>query len=309
MTADDDSGHLRSEFITPFIASLSAERGMAKNSLSSYSSDLTLIYRHLGPDTDFDKMTSDDVTDMMRDWASDQLKPSTIARRLSCLRHMASWLISEQIRTDNPCQHIDMPKTAESLPKSLSEAEVSRLISACDRLEPPEHLRMRAGLELIYAAGLRISELLSLTRADIRDDSRIVMVTGKGGRMRMLALTDVAIEAAGLWCGFLDDIGPVLHSDQLLADHRAEMSRQKFSVLLKELAGLAGLDERRVSPHILRHSFATHMLNRGADLRSVQTLLGHADIATTQIYTRTRPERLSGLLKDAHPLARGRKND
>ena len=167
---------------------------------------------------------------------------------------------------------------------------------------------MEAALELLYAGGLRISELLGLKIQDISPQKSALMITGKGGKERLVPITELALQRALDWLAFRDKDGPIPHTDQLLSGRDREMNRQSFSLLLKKIARIAGIDASRVSPHILRHSFATHMLNRGADLRTLQALLGHADIATTQIYTRTRPDRLKGLVVSAHPLAKNAEN-
>ena len=217
-------------------------------------------------------------------------------------------MVADGYRTDNPVQFLDSPKLPESLPKSLDEEEVLGLLAAARKLSPPDDLRMEAALELLYAGGLRISELLGLKIQDISPQKSALMITGKGGKERLVPITELALQRALDWLAFRDKDGPIPHTDQLLSGRDREMNRQSFSLLLKKIARIAGIDASRVSPHILRHSFATHMLNRGADLRTLQALLGHADIATTQIYTRTRPDRLKGLVASAHPLAKNAEN-
>ena len=287
--------------ITHFLSALAAERGVSENTLIGYKNDLMALGESMA--VSFAVMTADDIRRSVQKFHAEGLAARTVSRRLSAVRQFAGWMVSDQIRLDNPSLFLDNPKLPDPLPKSLNEADVSSLISACSKLEPPYDLLMQAGLELMYSAGLRISELLSLRLQDFVADKDMLLIRGKGGRERMVPLTSIAIATARRWRDARDADGPDAETDQLLAYRSQEMTRQKFSLLLKQIARHADIDERKVSAHVLRHSFATHLLNRGADLRSLQMLLGHADIATTQIYTRTRQDRLAGLVGDAHPLA------
>ena len=287
--------------ITHFLSALAAERGVSENTLIGYKNDLMALDDSMA--VSFAVMTADDIRRSVQKFHAEGLAARTVSRRLSAVRQFAGWMVSDQIRLDNPSLFFDNPKLPDPLPKSLNEADVSSLISACSKLEPPYDLLMQAGLELMYSAGLRISELLSLRLQDFVADKDMLLIRGKGGRERMVPLTSIAIATARRWRDARDADGPDAETDQLLAYRSQEMTRQKFSLLLKQIARHADIDERKVSAHVLRHSFATHLLNRGADLRSLQMLLGHADIATTQIYTRTRQDRLAGLVGDAHPLA------
>ena len=287
-----------------FIQAISATSGAARNTQTSYLNDLRDIDRIVQKrGTSLLHAQSADCRACMQDWHLRSYSPRTVARRLSAMRHFMRWLIADAYRQDDPTRALDNPKLPSSLPKSLSEADVSKLFAAVAELPPPENLRMLAALELLYSAGLRISELLSLESDVTLHDADRFILPGKGGAERMVPLTKQARDAAESWLKWRDADGPILHSKQLFADRQTTLTRQKFSLMLKNLAVRAGLNPERVSPHVLRHSFATHMLNRGADLRSLQTLLGHADIATTQIYTRSRSDRLSGLVSDSHPLA------
>lgn len=287
--------------ITHFLSALAAERGVSENTLIGYKNDLMALDDSMA--VSFVVMTADDIRRSVQKFHAEGLAARTVSRRLSAVRQFAGWMVSDQIRLDNPSLFLDNPKLPDPLPKSLNEADVSSLISACSKLEPPYDLLMQAGLELMYSAGLRISELLSLRLQDFVADKDMLLIRGKGGRERMVPLTSIAIATARRWRDARDADGPDAETDQLLAYRSQKMTRQKFSLLLKQIARHADIDERKVSAHVLRHSFATHLLNRGADLRSLQMLLGHADIATTQIYTRTRQDRLAGLVGDAHPLA------
>jgi integrase/recombinase XerD len=287
--------------ITHFLSALAAERGVSENTLFGYKNDLMALNNSMA--VSFVVMTADDIRQSVQKFHIEGLAARTVSRRLSAVRQFAGWMVSDHIRQDNPSLFLDNPKLPDPLPKSLNEADVSSLITACSKLEPPYDLLMQAGLELMYSAGLRISELLSLRLQDFTADKDMLLIRGKGGRERMVPLTAIAIATARRWRDARDADGPDAETDQLLGYRSQEMTRQKFSLLLKQVARHADLDERKVSAHVLRHSFATHLLNRGADLRSLQMLLGHADIATTQIYTRTRQDRLAGLVSDAHPLA------
>jgi integrase/recombinase XerD len=296
----------QARLINRFLQAQAAEKAAAANSLLAYETDLHLIARQI--DADFSDMDAHDLRRLIKGWEAEGLAPRTRARRLSTLRQFMSWMVADGYRTDNPVQFLDGPKLPESLPKSLDEEEVLRLLAAAQKLPPPDDLRMEAALELLYAGGLRISELLGLKIQDISPQKSALMITGKGGKERLVPITELALQRALDWLAFRDKDGPIPHTDQLLSGRDREMNRQSFSLLLKKIARIAGIDASRVSPHILRHSFATHMLNRGADLRTLQALLGHADIATTQIYTRTRPDRLKGLVASAHPLAKNAEN-
>ena len=287
--------------ITHFLSALAAERGVSENTLIGYKNDLMALDDSMA--VSFVVMTADDIRRSVQKFHAEGLAARTVSRRLSAVRQFVGWMVSDQIRLDNPSLFLDNPKLPDPLPKSLNEADVSSLISACSKLEPPYDLLMQAGLELMYSAGLRISELLSLRLQDFVADKDMLLIRGKGGRERMVPLTSIAIATARRWRDARDADGPDAKTEQLLAYRSQEMTRQKFSLLLKQIARHADIEEHKVSAHVLRHSFATHLLNRGADLRSLQMLLGHADIATTQIYTRTRQDRLAGLVGDAHPLA------
>lgn len=291
--------------ITEFLQAMAADRGLARNSLDAYRRDLTASFDGLAArGTGFETCSADDLRDLLGAWHADGLAARSVARRLSALRQLMGWLVEEGIRADNPCRWIDSPKQPSALPKSLSEREMAALIGAAREM-PCLALarRMTAMLELLYATGLRVSELVSLPVDQFRRDLATIIVTGKGGRERLVALGSPARAAIAAWLEERDAMAAHVTSSFLFPHGDTHLSRQQFAAALKGLAGMAGLDPARVSPHVVRHSFATHMLNRGADLRGLQTLLGHADISTTQIYTATRPERLAGLVAVAHPLA------
>jgi integrase/recombinase XerD len=238
------------------------------------------------------------------------MAPRTAARRLSAIRQFYRFLVGEGVRPDDPVTLIDSPRQGRSLPKLVSEAEVGGLLEAAGALPGADGLRMTALLELLYATGLRVSELVALPVASVMRDRRVLVVRGKGGKERMIPLHDAARRAVNAWLAARaaelrrrrkDGTSPWLFPSHGGSGH---LTRQRLGQLLKELAVAAGIDRRKVSPHVLRHAFATHLLNHGADLRSVQKMLGHADIATTQIYTHVADERLKALVRDHHPLAK-----
>ena len=291
--------------IADFLQTMSADRGLARNSLDAYRRDLESAAAQLAAQgSGLDRCDADDLRRVLAGWHAEGLAPRSVARRLSALRQMMAWQVEERLRVDNPCRWIDNPKQPRGLPKSLSEAEITCLIDAAQGMQPAaKALQMTAMLELLYATGLRVSELVALPADQFRRELATIIVRGKGGRERLVALGAPARLAVTRWLAHLDAVGVGATSAFLFPSGEHHMTRQQFASALKGVARAAGIDGQRVSPHILRHSFATHMLNRGADLRGLQTLLGHADISTTQIYTATRPDRLAGLVKQAHPLA------
>lgn len=294
--------------IDGFLQAMSAMRASSENTLLAYRRDLADCHRSLSKSgTDFAICTPDDVRALIVEWHHRGLSPRSVARRLSALRQLMAWTVDETIRPDNPTRWIDNPSLPAGLPKSLSEAEVAQLLAVASNLSPaPVALRALAMLEVLYATGLRVSELVGLKVSQFRRNPETILVIGKGGRERLVPLGEVARDVAAKWLEVREANTAFILSDRMFpSDDGTAMTRHEFARLLKKLAVDAGIDARRVSPHKLRHSFATHMLNRGADLRSLQSLLGHADISTTQIYTANRPERLAGLVAHAHPLASG----
>jgi integrase/recombinase XerD len=289
--------------VDAFLEMLAAERGAARNTLLAYAADLAdfagfAAARGTGPHEAGEAL--------LRDWLVAQsaagLSARTAARRLSAIRQFHRFLLREGIRADDPTQLLDSPKLPQALPKYLTEAEVDALLAATAMLKPTQAPLAAAALEILYATGLRVSELLALPRGALSADRQVLLIRGKGGRERVVPLSDAARNAAAALVAGHDDAKA---SRWLFPgrDARQAMTRQGFALLLKQVALAAGLDPARVSPHVLRHSFASHMLARGADLRSLQMLLGHADIATTQVYTHVLAERLQRLVATHHPLA------
>jgi len=291
-----------------FIEMLSAERGASRNTKAAYSADL----KHL--DTFLARRKQKPInadTDALRAYLKSLdyvgMTPSTVARRLSVIRQFFRFLLAERLREDDPASSLDSPKLGRSLPKVLSRVEVDKLIEAAQAKGGVDGGRMETLLEILYGSGLRVSELVALPVLAAERDPTMLLVRGKGDKERQIPLSDPArvaiakwlhIRAAGLEDG---ETSRYLFPSRGRTGH---LTRQRFAQLLKEMALAAGIDPARVSPHVLRHAFASHLLEAGADLRSVQLMLGHADIATTQIYTHVIPEKLRSLVEDHHPLGR-----
>jgi integrase/recombinase XerD len=240
------------------------------------------------------------------------MKASSQSRKLSALRRFYLFLFSEGIRQDNPCTAIDSPRQVRPLPKLLSPAEALALVEAARAQtdDSPEAKRLHCIVEMLYASGLRVTELVTLPLAAIRGPQRVLFVRGKGGRERMVPLGEPARQALQTYLQVRSAFLSQRHNrgpQYLFPSHGrgGHLTRRRCHQLMKLLAGRAGIDPERLSPHVMRHAFATHLVEGGADLRSVQTLLGHADIATTQIYTHVARERLRDVVESAHPLARG----
>lgn len=292
---------------------MSVERGAAVNTLSAYRRDLMDLASFLGQA----RLRAEDChEDHLRHYLagleSQGLSASTSARRLSSLRQFFAFLLGEGVRSDNPSETIDSPRRARPLPKILSEAEVGQLLgqarteafrSGQSAAARRRGLRMHCLLEILYATGLRVSELVGLPRSAAGGDGRFLIVTGKGGRERLVPLTSAAEQAMGLHAGELGPQGAAwLFPSRGAGGH---LTRQRFAQELKRIGRGAGIDAGKLSPHVLRHAFASHLLHNGADLRAVQQMLGHADISTTQIYTHVLEERLRQLVYEHHPLSSG----
>ncbi|MBS0560364.1 MAG: tyrosine recombinase [Proteobacteria bacterium] len=291
--------------VDAFLEMLAAERGAARNTLDAYAADLADFGAFA---TSRGAAASGADARALQDYLARLhalgLSARTAARRLSALRQFHRFLLREGVRDDDPTALLDAPRIRPALPKYLSEEEVDALLAAASRRAGKAGAVARAALEILYATGLRVSELLGLPRQALTGDAAMLLVRGKGGKERLVPLSDTARDAAAALIaaqGKAAKAGPWLFPGR---NARHAMTRQGFALLLKQVALDAGLDPARVSPHVLRHSFASHLLARGADLRSLQLLLGHADIATTQIYTHVLAERLQRLVDAHHPLAR-----
>lgn len=287
--------------IALFLDMMAAERAAAENTIAAYARDLGDASARLGGG--LAAAAPEDLARLLAAWRA--LAPASIARRRSALRQFFGFLVAEGIRADDPTARLAPQKAVRALPRTLSVAEVDALFAALARMEleepGPRSLRLRALLELLYGSGLRASELVALPRGAIRAGQPFAIVRGKGGRERLVPVSEPALAAALAWAERLPAGTRFLFPARSGAGH---LSRVALFQQLRALAARAGLDPARVSPHVLRHAFATHMLAGGADLRTLQTLLGHADIGTTEIYTHVTTGHLVETVATRHPLAR-----
>jgi integrase/recombinase XerD len=306
--------HSDQTLIELFLDMVAAERGGAKNTLAAYSNDLADFTAELGAagHTIADAST-DDLRAHLSSLSKRGFAASSVARRLSAIRQLYRFLYAEGRRGDDPSAVIEGPKRGRALPKVLSIAEVDGLLATArsdmERPEQPKLERLRAArlvclMELLYATGLRVSELVTLPAFAAERNARMLIVRGKGNKERMVPLNEAAKAAMRDYLALLAESGRHQKTKWLFPSfsEAGHLTRQHFARELKALAAAAGLRPAQVSPHVLRHAFASHLLHNGADLRVVQTLLGHADISTTQIYTHVLEERLKSLVRDLHPL-------
>ena len=308
--------------VDSFLDMLTTERGAAKNTRQAYWRDLADVSLFLKEkkNKDITKASTDDIKAYLKDLSEkthgkgsgkSKIAVRTVARRLSALRQFYRFLVSENSRQDDPTSTIESPKQGRSLPKTLSEQEVTALIKTAGATGNAESIRLVCLLELLYATGLRVSELVGLPMSAIGENQQFLMVQGKAGRERMVPLTETAQKSLAKYIEvrqqFAGNEGGNKPSKWVFPSKTSEsghLTRQRFAQLLKDLAKDAGIDEERVSPHVLRHAFATHLLSNGADLRSVQKMLGHADIATTQIYTHILGDKIKQTVQEKHPLSK-----
>jgi integrase/recombinase XerD len=288
--------------VESFLEMMAAERGASLNTQHAYRRDL----KHFAAASkqDIARTTSAQVRRYIERLKDDGFDAATAARRLSALRQFYRFLLGEGVRDDDPTATIDAPKRGRRLPKTLSERDVAALLAAAGKRKGNEGLRTVALLQVLYAAGLRVSELIALPLAAAAARDRVLIVRGKGNKERMVPLSPPALAALRAWLAARNRMSapsPWLFPSP---EPRKHLTRQRFTQILKQLAVDAGLDPARVSPHVVRHAFASHLLAHGADLRAVQEMLGHADVATTQIYTHVLEERLAAAVRDNHPLAR-----
>jgi integrase/recombinase XerD len=318
-----------------FLDMLAAEQGAGENTLDAYRRDLTDLSEFLGKTgQSFVSATTEALRGYLSDLDTRGFKSSSVARRLSALRHLFRFLLNERIRSDDPAAILSGPKRGRSLPKVLSIADVDRMLThakqATQAAEASPSQRLRAMrlyclLEVLYATGLRVSELVTLPRSAATRDASMIVVRGKGSKERLVPLNDASRQAMADYLAAMEATKGAKSKASLASKSLASKSlastslaskwlfpsfgesghltRQHFARDLKELAVAAGLSARQVSPHVLRHAFASHLLHNGADLRIVQTLLGHTDISTTQIYTHVVEERLKAMVRDLHPLS------
>jgi len=308
------SRHSDHRLIELFLDMLAAERGASENTLAAYGKDLADYSAHLGDSGNtIATVTTDTVSSYLAGLNERGFKASSLARRLSAIRQLHRFLYAEGHRRDNPAAVLEGPKRGRPLPKVLSVAEVDRLIEAARQqandavlaaAQRVRGLRLLCLIEVLYATGLRVSELVALPASAANRDERMLIVRGKGGRERLVPLNAAAKAAMRDYRDALAKAAPDAPVKWLFPSFgdSGHLTRQHAARELKELAAAAGLAADRVSPHVLRHAFASHLLQNGADLRIVQTLLGHCDISTTQIYTHVLEERLKNLVRDLHPL-------
>jgi integrase/recombinase XerD len=292
---------------------MSAERGASLNTIEAYRRDLDGYAAFLSKHgADFAKATSDHLRSYLKTLEAEGLASASAARRLSSVRQLHKFLYGEGLARSNPATAVDSPRLRRGLPKVLSLAEVDRLLDSaraqCERLDGKaalRALRLHCLLELLYATGLRVSELTGLRVRAVTASGQFITIKGKGGRERVVPVSARAKAAVDRYLASLAKI-KASPSPWLFPSHgkSAHLTRQHFALDLKELASAAGIDARRISPHVLRHAFASHLLAGGADLRAVQQMLGHADISTTQIYTHVQADRLTAAVESFHPLAK-----
>jgi integrase/recombinase XerD len=308
------------KLINLFLDMLAAEQGAGPNTLDAYRRDLADFSEFLAR---FGQSFAGAETQALRDYLADLdtrgFKSASVARRLSAMRHLFRFLLNERIRSDDPAAILSGPKRGRGLPKVLSISDVDRLLTRAKTLaEAPEAsalqrlraLRLYCLMEVLYATGLRVSELVALPRSAARRDARMIVVRGKGDKERLVPLNEISRQAMADYLAATEAQKSEKKKNASASKwlfpsfgESGHLTRQHFARDLKELAAAAGLSPRLVSPHVLRHAFASHLLHNGADLRIVQTLLGHTDISTTQIYTHVVEERLKSLVRDLHPLA------
>jgi integrase/recombinase XerD len=303
-----------------FLDMLAAEQGAGDNTLDAYRRDLTDFSEFLTrAGQSFTGTETQGLRDYLADLDARGFKSSSVARRLSAMRHLFRFLLNERIRGDDPAAILSGPKRGRGLPKVLSISDVDRLLAHAKSLgEAPEAsapqrlraMRLYCLLEVLYATGLRVSELVALPRSAAQRDARMIVVRGKGDKERLVPLNETSRQAMADYLALMEALKSEKKKNAGASKwlfpsfgESGHLTRQHFARDLKELAASAGLSPRLVSPHVLRHAFASHLLHNGADLRIVQTLLGHTDISTTQIYTHVVEERLKSLVRDLHPLA------
>lgn len=316
-TAARDHPHIRA-----FLEMMAAERGAARNTLEAYRRDLDELDRCLERSgRALEDATQGDLLAYLAELATNGLSPASRARKLSAVRQLYRFLVAEDVIDEDPSMRLSGPRQARTLPRTLSVAEVDRLLDAARReaetaagRERIRALRVHCLLEVLYATGLRVTELVSLPRTVLQGDRRLMTIKGKGGRERMVPLNAVARQAIDGYLAAVDadpEHAKLGRRRWLFPSHgeSGHLTRQHMALELKKVAAAAGLDPEQVSPHVLRHAFASHLLDRGADLRAVQQLLGHADISTTEIYTHVLEERLKRLVLDHHPLAKSEPPD
>ena len=296
--------------IDSFLNMLVAERGATVNTVSAYLNDILHFKKYLIEneiDSKIESCSKDSISNYIKYLSKNGLNPRTATRRLSSLRQFFLFLQSEDHRSDNPTNNVDGPRQIKSLPKLLSEEEVEQLFEQANQIVGPEGIRLVCLLEIVYAAGLRVSELISLPNTPLPQDQNILLVRGKGGKERLVPLTISAIDSINAYRKVRHVFLKSNRESKFLFPSRSKegfLTRRRVGQLLKDLAIASNINPQKVSPHVLRHAFATHLLDHGADLRSLQKMLGHADISTTQIYTHVLSKRLMSVVSSHHPLTK-----
>lgn len=282
--------------IDDFLAALAVDRGAAANTLDAYARDLEGAAQLVGP---LETASREDLAGLADAWGT--LAPATVARKVSALRQFFAFLEDEGLRRDNPSAALPSPTRRRTLPKILDHDQIAALFGTAEEEaagDDPAAVRMLAMLELLYGSGLRATELVALPLASVPRDAPFLTIAGKGGKERMVPMGTRARAALSRWLALRPEGTP-----WLFPSRKNHLTRVRLYQLIRSLAERAGIPPDRISPHVLRHAFATHLLEGGADLRALQTLLGHADIATTQIYTHVEAARLVALVNERHPLA------
>ncbi len=316
-TPTENGSGSASHHIEAFLEMLSAERGAARNTLDAYQRDLRDFSGFLASrGKSVLEADTQDIRNYLEALNGQGLSAATAARRLSAIRQFHGFLYTDGLRKDDPCGAIEGPRRSRPLPKTLSVEEVDKLLAAARLVEDGrsqeetvrayKRARLVCLMEVLYATGLRVSELVGLPLSAAKGDGRFLTVSGKGGRERLVPLSETARRAIDDYLPLRvtrlgDGVSPWLYPSRGRQGH---LTRHRFAQLLKDLASAAKLDVSRVSPHTLRHAFASHLLANGADLRAVQQMLGHADISTTQIYTHVLDGQLKSLVDEHHPLAK-----
>lgn len=304
------------QFLEQFLEAMLAERGISKNSLMAYKSDMLDFSAWLSNQAEKEPtlLTTDSLRGFIRILSEKGITPRSIARKISTLRSYYHFLISENITKNNPAQLLDLPKYQPQLPSALSIEDIKHLISYAEQGNSPENIRLLAMIHLLYASGLRVSELVSLKLTNLMIEASTgnlknhINVTGKGSKERIVIINDRArialsnyLRVRGGFVSKANSIGALYLFPSVAK--QGYMTRQNFALLLKQAAIFAGLNPEKISPHTLRHTFASHLLAGGADLRVIQELLGHSDISTTQVYTHVQTEHLDRVIKDFHPAS------
>jgi integrase/recombinase XerD len=295
-------------YLDSFLEMMAVERGSAKNTLEAYKRDLMQFANFIKSEgIGLAEASSEHIRHYFSYLHKEGLAAQSTSRHLSTLRQFYKFLLLEGLRSDNPCSIIDSPKRNKALPKILSEDDMINLLKAAYKDPSPEGIRGGALLEILYASGLRVSELISLKYDTVTRKGQMLLVTGKGNKERLVPMNEHAAQSLEKYLSVRPIFLPSTQGSPWLFPSRSRsghLTRQRFGQILKDLAVVAGIDPQKVSPHVVRHAFATHLLSHGADLISVQKMLGHADISTTQIYTHILKEKLHALVHQHHPLSK-----